>query len=451
MVATHVVPDRGKPRTRTRVTLGSFYARSHTRSHTRVDISTVHNYRERGKKKAPSVRPGHGCGVQLRRLLSSTALGIAAFFAFGAIEARAEIRIAGPEQVVFDWATQRCDDSNIPDLPARAFRSSDGRVHLWLSHFQTRSMTGSDLDHLQVDCSINFAGLSSGDPAAYSDQLWLASPYTTDGKTIYALVHAEYQGWRHALCPARSIFGCWYNAITLARSTDGGRTFSQASAPGDLVATMPVRYVPGAGPVGLFEPSNIVLNPRDGYYYAISRTMTAGNAPQGNCLMRTKTLVDPTSWRGWNGSSFSVTFVDPYRQRTRPLARHLCVPIAHDVIRTMTSSLTYNTYLKKFILVGNAVSIVHSKRVWGVYYSTSSDMINWSPRQLIIKATFPWSYICPGPDPIHYPSLLDPASTSRSFDTTGQRPYLYFTRLHYLGCVATPDRDLVRVPIVITK
>jgi PKD domain-containing protein len=45
------------------------------------------------------------------------------------------------------------------------------------------------------------------------------------------------------------------------------------------------------------------------------------------------------------------------------------------------------------------------------------------------------------------PSLLDPLSKSRNFDTIGQRPYLFFTRFHLNGCSWNLDRDLIRIPI----
>jgi hypothetical protein len=47
--------------------------------------------------------------------------------------------------------------------------------------------------------------------------------------------------------------------------------------------------------------------------------------------------------------------------------------------------------------------------------------------------------------------VLDPQSKSRNFETTGRRPYLYFTRFHYSACQQTLDRDLVRVPIEFRK
>jgi len=53
------------------------------------------------------------------------------------------------------------------------------------------------------------------------------------------------------------------------------------------------------------------------------------------------------------------------------------------------------------------------------------------------------------------PSLIDPTSTSRSFETIGRHPYLYFTRfnMEYWDpntCWTTLDRDLIRIPVEFT-
>ena len=44
-----------------------------------------------------------------------------------------------------------------------------------------------------------------------------------------------------------------------------------------------------------------------------------------------------------------------------------------------------------------------------------------------------------------YPSLLDPDSTSRSFDTVGNTAYVYYTRNN--RAVGDLDRDMIRVPV----
>jgi hypothetical protein len=118
----------------------------------------------------------------------------------------------------------------------------------------------------------------------------------------------------------------------------------------------------------------------------------------------------------------------------------------------MHESLTFNTYLDRFILVGMAKAAgSDGGPVRGVYFSLSDDLIHWSPRKLLMRATPIQRLRCGGPKPIAYPSLLDPESRSRTFSTTGRRPYLYFTRFNYAGCKLGLDRDLVRVPVEFTR
>ncbi len=83
----------------------------------------------------------------------------------------------------------------------------------------------------------------------------------------------------------------------------------------------------------------------------------------------------------------------------------------------------------------------------GIYYSLSDDLIHWTPRKLIMEVETRNTYKCGDPDPLAYPSIIDPDSSSRNFETTGKQVYLYFTRSNYESCQETLNRDLVRIPI----
>ena len=80
----------------------------------------------------------------------------------------------------------------------------------------------------------------------------------------------------------------------------------------------------------------------------------------------------------------------------------------------MTESLTYNYTLGRYLLVGLAPPGPMSvgAKVTGLYYSTSSDLINWTPRTLLAGAVSTETYACGGPSPIAYPSVIDPTMTS---------------------------------------
>jgi hypothetical protein len=118
-------------------------------------------------------------------------------------------------------------------------------------------------------------------------------------------------------------------------------------------------------------------------------------------------------------------------------------------IDKMVQGLTYNSFFKKYLLIGQSYDWdpVRQQFVYGVYYSTSADLVTWSHRALLMEAVLPWTYQCGGDNPIAYPVTLNPASADRNFGTTGQSTYLYFTRFNYVNCAGNNDLDLIRIPI----
>ncbi len=360
----------------------------------------------------------------------------------------AVLSLAGDIEIVFDWTTDRCDDEDIPDLPARAFHDSSDQVQLISTHFVARRSIGPTLDQQTRDCAVVAESVSAADPALYSDKEWLASLYTEDGSTIYALQHNEYQGHTHrGQCPSGEYFNCWYNAITLAVSTDGGASYRNVTQPPQhLVASLPYQYEAEAGPYGIFEPSNMI-RAADGYIYAFVRVDDYRSSRQWTCLMRTDKVADPRSWHAWDGSGFNLSFANPYTEIIDRPASQRCAPVAEGEIGVMHESVTYNTYLDQYVLVGNSADQINGRETWGVYYAFSNDLIHWSHRQLLMETEFPWTFVAGDHDPILYPSLLDPDSASRNFETTDQHAYLYFTQFNYTGTQMTLDRDLVRIPV----
>ena len=365
----------------------------------------------------------------------------------------AAVELAGDEVTVFSWNRDRCTDEDVPDLPARAFRNDRGEVQLIASHFENRRFVGRELGGLQHRCAVVMGSELASDPARYADHEWLAAPYTQDGRTVYSLVHNEYQGDKYpGQCPSGVYLECWYNAVTLAVSRDGGRTYTHVAAPpAHRVASLPYVYEPDSGPYGYFAPSNIVLNRKDGYHYAMLRAAEFRSQPYGTCLMRTRTLADPRSWRAWDGSDFDVEFADPYTDRNLEPRNHVCTPVSPNQIGGMSESLTYNEYFDKWLLVGSSQDTIRGREVFGFFYSLSDDLRSWSHRRLIREVEMTWSFECGDASPVSYPSVLDPRSPSRNFETSGRNPDLYFTRMHYSNCQQGLNRDLVRVPIRFSK
>jgi hypothetical protein len=357
------------------------------------------------------------------------------------------LKITGSEEVVYDWTIDRCEKMNFPDLPVRAIRNADGQVMLFLSSDKNYRMTGSDLNNLTMDCNPVLTSAYSANPSQFSDYEWIASPYTEDGKTVYALIHNEYWGHKHAgQCPQGQYFPCWDNSITLAVSTDGGQTFNHAYLPpAHLVARLPYPYEAGAGPEGTRNPGNIIKG-KDGYYYTLFNISAYRTQKQSVCLMRTNQLSDPTSWRFWNGLGFEGQFVDPYINPPVNPASHICPALdMNNIGAQLNDSITYNTYLERYVLVGVSADTIGGREVWGFYYSFSDDLIHWTRRKLLSEIVLPWTAKNNTDVMYLYPALIDPASDSRNFETTGKTAYLYYTR-HNFG-QGSLDRDLIRVPV----
>jgi hypothetical protein len=359
------------------------------------------------------------------------------------------VQVVSQPQTVFDWGESACEPMMYPDLPTRAFRDYQGQVQLLISHFDNFRLIGPSLDQLAADCHPVLPSHRSALPKRFQDREWIGSIFTRDGKTIWALLHDEYQGNRHrGRCPSHRYYRCWYNAITLARSDNGGRSYEEAAPPQQLVAAAPRRYRPDVGPAGVFTPSNIVVGP-DGAKYALVRVRNPGGE-RGTCLIRTDRIQRPGSWRAWDGKGFRGRFSDPYETRQR--RRTPCVPVGRGRIAEMAESLTYSTALGSYLLVGLAPPGVASigPKATGIYFSTSRDLIHWSERKLITRAVTPHNYACGGPSPLAYPSVIDPESASRTFATSGTHPYLYYTQFRFRDCHKTPERDLMRVALEVS-
>ena len=145
-----------------------------------------------------------------------------------------------------------------------------------------------------------------------------------------------------------------------------------------------------------------------------------------------------------------VQFHNPYTQTVTPATSYVCAPVDFNSIGTITESLTCNTYFRKWMLMGMSIGDPDFNKPPGLYFSLSDDLLNWTDATLLMEAEVRWVADCNLPDPIKDPSILDPNSPSRNFDTVGQTAQLFYTWYHLSGCNGTLDRDLIRIPIQFT-
>jgi len=356
----------------------------------------------------------------------------------------------GAVETVITYNTDNCYFLDVPDVPAHAVRLADGSLTLVAGNDpQTFAMFGADFSSLQKDCSKpTLLSHLDATPQSYQNREWIHSVYR-EGAIIHALVHNEYHDPFSPSCsPGNDGAGnpCWYNSITYAVSTDDGHTYTQAASPGHILAPAPELWDPAGTPppYGYFNPSNIV-HAQDNYYYSIfigNRRSGVG----GLCVMRSSTLSDPTSWRAWDGTGFNLTMTSPYPSP----APGICALIGVGQLLGPYGSLTYNTYLGKYMLTGiTIVGDPQGSYVCGIGYSLTSDFINWTRTRLIRPQYIPGFPACASPDgtgAVAYPSVIDHADATVNFERPGQTPYLYYTRFNdpFL------NRDLVRVPVTIT-
>jgi len=369
----------------------------------------------------------------------------------------------GGKEVVFDWTTDRCEDYDVPDGPARFVRASDGSLVLFSGNApRYYASRGSGFNSMQRDCTAPVLVSTLRDtPESYENVEWIWSVYR-EGSSWHALVHNEFHDAVAPTCqPGNPWPGnpCWHNSITYAVSTDGAKSFSKPGAPAHTVAPAPNAWAPpapGVQPVGngfaegYFEPSNIVRG-QDGYYYAFLKAIPTKNwtAAQGLCVFRSNAPGDPSTWRAWDGSGFNLRMTSPYVTGS---AAPVCTFL--DTV-LVAGHLVYDTYLERYLLVAAAQgpTEIDGRPVCGILYALSADLIHWSQRRLLVEASLPWCPANPAqpgvlePVSVLYPALVDHADTTVNSERAGQTPYLYYTRFNDGGL----DRDLVRVPLTLTR
>jgi hypothetical protein len=350
--------------------------------------------------------------------------------------------ITGPMQVVYDWSTQRCAPDDFPDMPIRPFRDAQGNVQVNRSRPNNMRFVGPNLNSIKPLCNVTLKSALDSDPSHYNYQTWIQAPYTEDGKTVYAIVHDEHN------CQDFGDQNCSYWNMAFAVSTDGGATFHIPTSPGNLVASTPYKYEPGAGMYGLLGGSNIVKG-KDGLYYMLVLNKEYKKAEQHTCLLRTNNLSDPSSWRAWDGKGFNMTLIDPYTATGFQPSEHDCPAVDTDIhqLDGMSESLIYDTYLNRYVAVSLNVTFVGNRTVWGIAYDLSDDLIHWDNRKVLIPIELSTFTGAGGPDGAGYAILLDPNSPSRNFETAGKTAYIYFTRFNGYSGISPYDDDLVRFPI----
>lgn len=348
----------------------------------------------------------------------------------------------GPERTLFQWTHSPCHAAIIPDAPARAFRRADGQITLLASQPDNWTLTGASLETLTTDCRPT---LRSADYATQAlGNMWIQAVYTHDGRHVVGLASESLTPFAKAAgCNPHGQPGrCWLNEIVAVQSDDMGQTFRPFPPSDRTVASLGRSYRPETtARFGYFTTSNIVA--KDEFFYVFMFAQGEGVQAKGNCLFRTRDPFDPRSWRGWDGTDFTVA---PQPQGDRVTA---CRPVAPRVLAHEVRSLTYIPRFRVWVAVfAHRLKLRGDKEpVPGFYLATSQDLLQWTLPSRI--AAVPLRPRVDSPERFaSYPSLIDPGSTSRTFDTLDSpHPVLLYTVQHLRNGQGTMNRDLNYIPL----
>jgi hypothetical protein len=83
--------------------------------------------------------------------------------------------IDDPRSVVFESPKEACNDNDIADSMARAFRDFTGTVHLLAASSGLFQNIGPTLEDVHHSCNVAFDSVDDPNPANYNDQIWLSS------------------------------------------------------------------------------------------------------------------------------------------------------------------------------------------------------------------------------------------------------------------------------------
>lgn len=324
---------------------------------------------------------------------------------------------------------------DLPDTPARAFVGAGGVTNVVAVDSTSRLSVGPSLFTTTRDCAIVWNSTLSPDPAVYASDEFLDATYAFGNGTVVALLHDEYPGANFAKqganCTHKGWPACWTVSLSLAVSHDGGRSWAHAAPPpANLVAAVPYPYEDSATIFGWGDMGGIVRDPRDGWFYVtMYNRMTKGLQTNGTCVMRTRSLLDPASWRGWDGEGFTVPFVSAYGLAPGSEAAHICtvLDVAMFPPPCVMYGVTWSVYLERFVATLNCWPIAEPMRAnYTVYWSTSADMVHWDGMRELLQPDAP-----PHTNMITYPSLIDASAPGRgdySYATIGQTATLTYAR-----------------------
>ena len=304
--------------------------------------------------------------------------------------------------------------SDIPDEHLSFRGQTDGSFRVWVTgSARTYGLASPDLLALTSLATSGGAPVGvlppsgPGTTAFDADYAGAGSVFpAADGADLLMIYHAENHLFNGVLSPGSP----FYAAIGLARSSDGGVTWTRE---GQIIgAHDPQSQTQTSGGAGAATPSAIESG---GYIYVFYREIDPHSGLTGFAVARAPISSDgaPGAWQKYSNGAFSTPGLGG---AFTPLGIVLDPTAPGDMRQPQVS---FNVYLNQFLMtcVGNG----------GVYALTSIDLINWTPGVVILPAPVPDATVDTKTMPFNwYPTLV--STDEPSDQMSDQTGYLYYAK-----------------------
>jgi len=314
----------------------------------------------------------------------------------------------------------RIDAVPLPDVHPTYLRFDDGSIRFWIqggggtSIFTTtdfKSFTPSPISSHVTHVLAPSKPLSDLFDADYAGGSSIFP--SANRRDLLMIYHAE-NHYGHAYGTAGVT--AFYASIGIARSADGGKTWSRQ---GPVITGREAQtgYPPPNIGLGAGNPSAIVTG---GYIYVfyIDNVSRTGQFRGINslCLARAPIATDgrPGSWTKYYQKSFSQPGIGGLCQAPVP------PPSAKSGVTFQSNpDISFNSALNAFLLVFQSDD--------GFFYATSSDMASWSPPRLFMSTPPNLQGLrTPGAEYYYYPLLVTPSAASDQL--TGADGFIFYAK-----------------------
>jgi len=240
-----------------------------------------------------------------------------------------------------------------------------------------------------------------------------------NGSDLLMIYHAEnhlFNGIDYPTAP-------FYAALGLARSTDGGATWTRQ---GEIITGMTPKPA-GTPPRGALGAANPCVVAANGYLYVFYVDIGYQTGPDVVHLARAPINSDgaPGAWQKWYDGSFGQPGLGGL---STPVQGQ--VPPGSTTLSAGNPDVSFNGHLQQWVMVFQTAD--------GFYYSTSVDLTSWTVQGRILAFGANNDARQPGQTWYGYPTLISPDQPTEQ--GTSASGYLYYAK----GVYQVTDHTMYR-------